>query len=167
MELLFKEKSELGKTMYNMIKNLSKNCDVKVKLMQCDNAGENVKFQKKVEEQGLGLRFEFTAPYVPQQNGTVEQSFATSFGRVRAILNQAGIKNELRYDLWTECANVETDICNTSVSEANEKSAYKKTVFKKNPRYTNNLRIFGKVGILFNTYKKEENWIIKANYLYL
>ena len=90
-----------------------------------------MKFQKMAEEQGLGLRFEFIIPYIPKQNGTVEQSFITSFGRVRAMLNQAGIKNELRYNLWAECANVEKDICNVSVNEANEKVYMKNQYLRK------------------------------------
>ena len=54
---------------------------------------------------GLGVIFQFTAPYTPQQNGTIELSFAMSYGRIQAMLNAAGIHGELRSFLWTEAAN--------------------------------------------------------------
>jgi len=68
---------------------------VSIAVIRCDNAGENFKFKKLAEDECLGVQFEFTAPYTPQQNGSVKRSFATSFGRMRAMMNYAGIKNDL------------------------------------------------------------------------
>ncbi len=53
----------------------------------CNNAGENVSLQKAYKQEGLGMFFEYTTPGTPQQNGRVEQKFATLYNRVRAMLN--------------------------------------------------------------------------------
>jgi hypothetical protein len=37
----------------------------------------------------LVCQFEFTAPDSPQQNGKVERKFATLYGRVQAMINDA------------------------------------------------------------------------------
>ena len=66
------------------------------------------------------------------------------------MMNYAGFEDDLRYDLWAECANVETDICNISVSNNFDKNPYKKSVFKRNPKFIDNLKVFGEVRVLFN-----------------
>ena len=123
-----------------------------------NNAEENFRFKKLLEEEGLGVQFEFTAPYTPQQNKSIERSFTTSFGRIKAMMNYVGFKNDLRYSLWAECANVETDICNISVNKNGDKNPYQKSVCKTNPRFTDNLKGFREVGVLFNRKKSEEKW---------
>ncbi len=43
-----------------------------VKIVQsicCDNAGENVALEMSCKQEGLGIKFEYTAPGTPQQNG--------------------------------------------------------------------------------------------------
>ena len=54
-----------------------------VTTIRCDNAGENVKLQKRSDSAAwkLNLTFEFTARDTPQQNHLAELAFATeSFG---------------------------------------------------------------------------------------
>ena len=50
---------------------------MQVQYLHYDNAGENVAFKKACKQEGLGIDFEFTAPGMSQQNGHVEQIFAT------------------------------------------------------------------------------------------
>ena len=76
-------------------KNLNDNYKIEIRDLRCDNLADNVKFQKIAEEEGLGIQFEFNAPYTRQQNGWAQSSFATSFGRVRAMMNQSEIKEDL------------------------------------------------------------------------
>jgi hypothetical protein len=45
--------------------------EITVKTIRCNNAGENVTFQKEAKELDLGLVFKYTAPDIPQQNGRV------------------------------------------------------------------------------------------------
>jgi hypothetical protein len=60
-----------------------------------DDAGENKSLEKLCKQEGLGIQFEYSGPKTPQRNGRVEQKFQTLYGRVRAMLNGAGIQDEL------------------------------------------------------------------------
>ena len=49
-----------------------------VHFIQCDNLGENLSFQRNVQEdKALSIKFELTAPYTPEQNGMVDRKYAT------------------------------------------------------------------------------------------
>ena len=72
-----KNKSELADRVINKIRNLKAKGIADVKVIRCDNAGENISLKQKCEALGLGITFEFTARYTPQQNGRIEQKFAT------------------------------------------------------------------------------------------
>jgi hypothetical protein len=48
----------------------------------------------------LICQFELTASDSPQQNGKVERKFATIYGRVRAMLNEAEFNWPLRHAMW-------------------------------------------------------------------
>jgi hypothetical protein len=61
----------------------------------CNISGENFALAQSCNREGLGIKFEFTAPNTPQQNRRAECKFATLFGRVRAMLNGAGLSNAL------------------------------------------------------------------------
>jgi len=43
-----------------------------------------------VEQERLGLKFEYTVHKTPQNNGQVEHKYATLFGHARAMMNDAG-----------------------------------------------------------------------------
>jgi len=75
-----KSKSETVKIIVTLIKNLKAQHNYDIKYLQCDNAGENLKTQQLCEREGLGVKFEFTAPQTPQQNGVCEQNFAMLYG---------------------------------------------------------------------------------------
>ena len=56
-----------------------------MKIIRCDNAGENKVLERESDKNELGIIFEYTAPGTPQQNGVVERAFVTVMGRARAI----------------------------------------------------------------------------------
>ena len=60
--------------------------NITVKIVRCDNAGENEAFKEACKQEGLGISFEYTAPRTPEQNGRDERKFQTLYGRVRAML---------------------------------------------------------------------------------
>ena len=60
-----------------------------------DNAGENKKLAKMLEEEELKVKIEFTPVDDPRYNRVLERSFATLYGRVRAMLNGAGFLEKL------------------------------------------------------------------------
>ena len=74
--------------------------------------------------QDLGVRFEYTSVGTPQQNGRAERKFATLYGRVRSMMIDAGIEEELRQKLWVEAANMAADLDNILVINKNNKNAY-------------------------------------------
>ena len=55
--------------------------------------------EEACDKLGLGTKFEYTAVGTPQQNGRIERKFATLYGRVRSMMIDAGIKEELRQRL--------------------------------------------------------------------
>ena len=114
----------------------------------CDNAGENLTLEKECKREGLGVQFEFTSRYTPQQNGKVERSFATLFGRMRAMMITAGLDQDKRYELWTEAASTATKLSNKVVDNKNNKSAQEKYYGKKEKSDANKLKSFGELGIV-------------------
>ena len=99
-----KKKNELSQKLENLVMKL-KSFGIEIKKIRCDNAGENIVAERKMQEKGRNIKFEFTAPNTPQQNGKVERKFSTLYGTVRATLNDANLKGEMRNRLWAECAN--------------------------------------------------------------
>ena len=69
------------------------------KYIPCDNAGENKKLHAACVVEELGITFKYTAPGTLQSNGTVEQTFDTLYGQVRAIMNHARLLHKARNDL--------------------------------------------------------------------
>jgi hypothetical protein len=108
-----------------------------------DNAGENLILKSRIEAEGLSIKTEFTSPETPEQNGQVERSFATLWGRVREMLNRLGVPQELREKLWAECASTATRLSNI-ISKKNGKSAYFE-YYGEEPGYNNELRLFGEI----------------------
>ena len=109
--------------MIALIKQL-RNKGIAVKIIRCDNAGENVSFQKEAEELDLGLVFKYTAPDTPQQNGRVERKFQTLYGCVRAMLFGFGLDFLEIKKLWAKAASTATNLDATLVQEGVTKSAF-------------------------------------------
>ena len=110
--LFVKTKSDMPQAVINWLKEL-RNTTLKSGLfnvIRCDNAGENKVLEKLCIECNMGIRFEYTAPQTPQQNGVVERLFPTLSGKVRAMMNHAGFTSNMRSYFWTECANTATKL---------------------------------------------------------
>jgi hypothetical protein len=139
-----RRKGELINQMMTFIKKLKAEDSNKVKYIQLDNEGEYLGLKSKIEAEGLSIKLEFTSPETPEQNGQVERSFATLWGRVRAMLTRAGVPQELREKLWAECASTATKLSNI-IPKKNGKSALFE-YYGEEPGYTNELRLFGEIG---------------------
>ena len=100
-------------------------------------------------EQEINLKFEFTAPYTPEQNGKIERKYATLYGKARAMLNWAKLTKVLRIQLWAQCAQTVTRLENILYNKAETKTASEK-FYGKNPPWTQHLRTFGEIGIVHN-----------------
>ena len=129
-----------------LIKKLSDQHGIKIKVIRCDNAGENKKMEEACDKLGLGTKFEYTAVGTPQQNGRIERKFATLYGRVRSMMIDAGIKEELRQKLWAEAASICVDLNNILVNNKRDRSVYQAFYkISKDPDYVNHIRQFVEV----------------------
>ena len=132
--IFLKSKSDLPKKGIQFIKRIKNKYGVDMETIRCDNAGENRKLEERIDEENLGPTMEYTATGTPQQNGRAERGFATLYGRVRAMFNEAGIDGDIKNKLWAEAANMATQTNNILVKNPNMKTAYEKFTNKK-PRY--------------------------------
>jgi hypothetical protein len=58
------------------------------------------------------VKFEISGSRTPQRHGKVESKFQAFFGRIRALLKSAGLKDHLRSGVWAECAMTVTFLSN-------------------------------------------------------
>ena len=99
---------------------------IMVKTVRCENAGENKSFEKTSKLEGHSIKFEYTAPGTPQQNGRVERKFKTLYGRIRAILAGSGFSRKIQLQLWTEAANTATLLDSYLITDASDVNSYQK-----------------------------------------
>ena len=64
-----KKKSDLKDEGVKLLNKIMNDYDVTIKIIRCDNAGENKALEKEIIDRGMKIRFEYTATYTPQQNG--------------------------------------------------------------------------------------------------
>jgi hypothetical protein len=140
-----RRKNEMVEILIDFIKNIKSKDQEMVQFLRMDNSGENISLKNKLEKLGIEVQVEFTSPNTPEQNGQIERSFATLWGWVRAMLNDSGVDEEMRSELWAECASTATKLCNI-VSRLSEKSS-RELFYGKESRHSKNLRIFGETGI--------------------
>ena len=103
--------------------------------------------EKFCKEQSLGVKFEYSGPRTPQRNGRVEQKFQTLYGRVRAMLNGAGLRGDERSGVWAECASTATYCTNVLMSQGKSASPYE-LFYGKKPECVHGLRTFGEMGVV-------------------
>ena len=70
-----------------------------VKIIWCDNSGEKKNLKENCAKNFEEIKFEFTLPGPPHQNGVVERGFATLFSRMRVMMAHARLheKSSLSY----------------------------------------------------------------------
>jgi hypothetical protein len=143
--IFLKNKSDLKSKVMTLLTDL-KIAEINVKYIRCDDSGENKALFEACQAQGYGVKFEFSGPKTPQQNGKVESKFQTFFGRTRAMLNSAGLKDHLRSGVWAECAMTVTYLSNiTSIKE--KMICPYQLLFGNKPRLPESLRSFGEIGV--------------------
>jgi hypothetical protein len=99
-----KTKDETKHHVINLILDLQKDKNIKVKFICYDNSGENRDIQQEIIQiPKIRVQFEFTAPETPLKNGKIEPNFATLYGKVRATLNEAEFTWPLCRGMWAYC----------------------------------------------------------------
>jgi hypothetical protein len=72
-------------------------------------------------------------------NGKVERKFQTLNGQIRKMLNDAGLEEEIRSGVWSECANTVTVLSNITSLKGQDKCPYQ-LLFGSTPKLLSNLR---------------------------
>ena len=122
-----------------------------VKILRCDNGGENIALEKQCNgnDYNLNVKFEFTAQNIPQQNAPVEKGFDTLYGRGRAIMIAANIPEQLRYVLFREAFKHATNMDNLTVITIDNKEGTRYEHFKEEiPPFVKALRTWGEAGVV-------------------
>ena len=139
-----KKKNEQVEPIIDWIKALKARHKIQVKIIRCDNAGENKVLERESDKNDFGIIFEYTAPGTPQQNGVVERACVTVMGRARAMMNHAGFPMAKRQQLCCESAQTATMVYNILVQES-----------AKSPPFTQlHLRVFGEMCVVADTDNK-------------
>ena len=112
-----KKKNEQVEPIIDWMKDLKARHKIEVKIIRCDNAGENKVLERESDKNELGIIFEYTAPGTPQQNGVVERAFVTVMERARAMVNHAGFTIAKRQQLWCQAAQTATMLDNILVQD--------------------------------------------------
>jgi hypothetical protein len=93
------------------------------------------------------VKFEFSGPQTPQRNVKEERKFQTFFRRIRAMINSADVKDQLRSGIWAECAMTVTLLSNVKSIKNIEVCPYELLIGCK-PKLPTSLRHFGKIGVV-------------------
>jgi len=139
-------KSDQYNLFVDWVKDLKAKHEIAIKCVRLDNSGENNELVNRCKAEGLGIKFEFTAPGTPQSNGTVERAFPALMGRTRAMMNQAGFTKQKREQLKFEAANTATDLDNVLIKEQGGETQWKK-FFGTDAPYMQHLHIFGEIAV--------------------
>jgi hypothetical protein len=118
------------------------------KYVRLDDTGENASIERAFKGKCLCIKFEFSGPTTPQSNGKVERKFQTLYGRVRSMLNDAGIKDKMRSGICIECASMATFYANNLVNRESRKLPHE-SMFKKLSKF----KIFSEM-VVVTTKKK-------------
>ena len=141
-----KTKNEQVVPIIDWIKALRARHKIQVKIIRCDNAGENKVLERESDKNELGIIFEYTAPGTPQQNGMVARAFLTVMERARAMMNHAGFTMAKRQQFWCEAAHI-------LVKDSAKKSPFTQ-FFEVDAKYTKHLRVFGEMCVVTDTDNK-------------
>ena len=144
------KKNEQVEPIIDWIKALKARHKIQVKIIRCDNAGENKVLEGESDKNELGIIFEYTAPGTLQQNGVVERALVTVMGRPRAMINHAGFTMAKRQQLWYEAV---TMLDNILVQESAKSPPFTQ-FFGVDAKYAKHLRGFGEMCVVADTDNK-------------
>ena len=90
--------------------HLWKQAGMPVKVLRCDNGGENYILRKRLRSSDwkMNVQFQFTARATPQQNSPVEKKFDTLAGRGDSMMNAANLSLHERCKLFKEAFQTAT-----------------------------------------------------------
>jgi hypothetical protein len=151
--LFLKVKSETTENMITFFK-WTKDRHTPVNIIRLDNSGENVKLKESTKD--MNIKYEFTAPNTPQQNGRVERKFLILCDYMRSMINKAILPTHLRQKMWAEAAHHATDVMNGIITTQNQLPPYT-AFYKADPPYYKHLHTFGELAVIATNTNKQIN----------
>jgi hypothetical protein len=101
---LIPDKSGLKHIILIFFRLLEVTYNIHVEKICLDNSGENINMADAIKADGYNVTFEFVSPGSLQYNGVVERIFATLFGMVQSMLDEACVPMNLCCGLWAQVA---------------------------------------------------------------
>ena len=142
-----KHKSDMARTIVEIVKEIKVKHQKQVRYIRCDNAGENLLIEKEIITNKIkNINIKFTAPRTPEQNGIVERAFSVFYNRVRAMLNRAGFETGMMRQMRAECENMAVQLDNIHIRNDNL-STYER-FHNKNLNEWNEMRGFGEIVVV-------------------
>jgi hypothetical protein len=96
---------------------------------------------------GYNVNFELSGPRNPQHKGKVERKFQPFFGRIRAMLNSAGVECQHRSGVWVGLEITVTFTLNVKSIKNKEVCPYE-LLFLCKPKLPTSLRSFVEIGVV-------------------
>jgi transposase InsO family protein len=126
------DKSETQSTLKRFLRRSQNEFELKVKKIRSDNGSElkNLQVEEYLEEEGI--KHEFSAPYMPQQNGVVERKNRTLIDMARTMLGE--YKTPERF-----CSEAMNTACH-AINRLLKKTSYEHLTNKPNVSY---FHVFG------------------------
>jgi hypothetical protein len=103
----------------------------------------------------LDIEFEFSVSKTPPRNVIVKIKYQTLYGRVRSILNDAGIKDKMRSGIWAKCASTAVFCAKILVNCESGKSPHESKFRVKFKKLRNSKR-FGEIIVVVTKNKIQE-----------
>jgi len=120
-----------------------------VKIIRCDDAGENKKLEKEANghQWKVAIKFEYTGRSTPQRNHLAELGFATLTKRGVALIVRAHVPMKIRYRLFREAFKTATELNGLEVVNVDGKVLTRYEHCKGTiPSFANHLRTWVEAG---------------------
>lgn len=115
---LLEHKNEAAEAVIQYIKRVERQKNLKVHKLRTDNGREYINGKLLTWTQEEGIVIETSAPHTPQHQGTAERFNRTLLNRIRALMLDSTVAEEL----WTEAAYAATYLINRTATRGREKT---------------------------------------------
>lgn len=115
---LLQHKSEAVEFLKEFINESEAHFNIKTSKIRCDNGGEYSSNSFKTWCKNKGIVLNYTIPYTPQHNGTSERMNRTLVNKVRALLFDSYLEN----DMWGEAVYTAAYLVNRSPTTTKDKT---------------------------------------------
>ena len=120
---------------------------IQVKIIRCDNSGENLVLERESDKNELVIIFEYTVPGTPLKKGVVERAFVTVMGSATTMMNNPVFTMAKRQQLCCEAAQIATLLDNILVQDSAKSPPFTQ-FFGVDAKYAKLLKVFGEICVV-------------------